>query len=87
MRKGRENKMKVIVKVWNGSKYEAASEVCERLTYDIKDFEIIHKADDHDIEANFAPEELDPCDEYLRLYLEDGNTATFRNSRVDMFRW
>ena len=79
--------MKVIVKVWNGSKYEAVSEVCERLTYNIKDFEIIHKADDADIEANFTPEELDPYDEYLRLYLEDGNTATFRNSRVDMFRW
>ena len=52
--------MKVIVKVWNGSKYEAASEVCERLTYNIKDFENIHKADDTDIEANFTPEELDP---------------------------
>ena len=79
--------MKVIVKVWNGSKYNAESEVCERLTYDIKDFSIIHKADDEDIEANFTPEELDPYDEYLRLYLEDGNTATLRNSRVDMFRW
>ena len=75
--------MKVIVKVYNGSKYSAASQVIDRITYDIDNFSVMNKADFEDIEVN----ELDPHDEYLRLQLTNGNTATFRNSFVDMFRW
>ena len=79
--------MKVIVKVYDGSKYERESKKIAELEYDIEGFEIIHSADDEDIERNYTEEELDPYDEYLKIYLEDGETATFRNSRVDMFRW
>lgn len=32
-----------------------------------------------------AEEDMDKYDEYLRLYLADGNTATFNNSNVDLF--
>ena len=79
--------MKVIVKVYNGSKYEESSEKIAEIKYDIAGFEIIHSADDEEILRNYSEEELDPNDEYLRLNLENGETATFRNSRVDMFRW
>lgn len=79
--------IKVDVKIYDGVKYEASSKVAKRVTYEIERFEIIHEADDKDIRANYTDEELDPFDEYLRLYLADGETATFRNSYVDMFRW
>jgi len=77
--------MKVELKVYDGVKYEISSQVKSRLTYDMDRFEIIHAADDENIEANFTEEELDPFDEYLVLHLTDGDTATFRNSYCDLF--
>lgn len=79
--------MKVYLKIYNRPKYNAEAEVINKIDYDIKDFKIIHEADNKDIRANYTDEELDINDEYLELYLTNGETATFRNSYVDLFKW
>lgn len=76
--------MKVTVEVYNGVKYERSSEVVAEVKYDIKGFEV------KEIPAEEILKEFDETDdynEYLILTLADGDTATFRNSYVDMFRF
>ena len=75
--------MKVELRIYEGIKYEATEEMV-RVQYDITGFEVtdgkgaeIEKTDGSCI---------DEYDEYLILHLADGDTATFRNSHVDMFR-
>lgn len=75
--------MKVTVKVYNGSKYEAASETIAKVDYEISSYEV------KEIPASEILKEFDETDEYneyLILTMKDGETATFRNSRVDLFR-
>lgn len=75
--------MKVIVKVYNGVKYDAESEKIAEVTYNVKGFEV------KEIPANEILKEFDETDEYneyLILTMADGETATFRNSHVDLFR-
>lgn len=75
--------MKVTVKVYNGDKYESASETVARINYEIKSYEV------KEIPAEEILKEFDETDEYneyLILTMADGETATFRNSRVDLFR-
>ena len=79
--------MRVYLKIYDRPKYYEEAELINVVNYDIKDFRIIHEADNKDIRANFTDEELDINDEYLELQLTDGDTATFRNSYVDLFKW
>lgn len=75
--------MKVTVKVYNGSKYEAESKVIAKVDYEISGYEV------KEIPASEILKEFDETDEYneyLILTMKDGETATFRNSHVDMFR-
>ena len=75
--------MKVIVKVYNESKYESTSEVIAKIDYEIKGYEV------KEIPADEILKEFDETDEYneyLILTMADGETATFRNSHVDLFR-
>ena len=72
------------IKIYEGVKY--TSERGERITHEykgIKFWEIVTDEDAEEIEANGL---IDEHHEYLVLHFEDGNTATFRNSHVDMFR-
>ncbi len=79
--------MRVYLKIYDRPKYYEEAELINVIDYDIKDFRIIHEVDNKDIRANFTDEELDINDEYLELQLTDGDTATFRNSYVDLFKW
>lgn len=75
--------MKVTVKVYNGSKYEVASETIAKVDYEISSYEV-KEIPASEILKVF--DETDEYNEYLILTLKDGETATFRNSHVDMFR-
>ena len=75
--------MKVKVKVYDICKYNENSKKVAEADYDIESFEVLN-GDQVDI-ASCGNDE-DDFDEYLVLHLTDGETSTFRNSRVDLFR-
>ena len=75
--------MKVTVKVYDGIKYESTSKKIAQIDYEIKGYEV------KEIPAEEILKEYDETDEYneyLILTMADGETATFRNSHVDLFR-
>lgn len=74
--------MKVLVKVYDGCKYEASSKKVAEVEYTIKGFQIVNG---ESLDLNGLGD-LDEYDEYLVITHEDGETSTFRNSHVDMFR-
>ncbi len=75
--------MKILVKVYDKSKYEADAEIVHEQEYNnVLCWEVLSG-------KQFRVgvyDELDENDEYLRLYFADGTTSTFRNSHVDLFR-
>ena len=75
------------IELYSECKYTASEEVFEnsiRHQYkDITNWEIVTDEDAEEIEANGL---IDEHHEYLVLHFADGETATFRNSHVDMFR-
>lgn len=75
--------MKVKVKVYDGCKYHEESKKVAEAFYDIESFEVLD-GDQVDI-SSFGDDE-DDFDEYLVLHLVGGETSTFRNSKVDLFR-
>ena len=78
---------KVIVKVYDGVKYDIKSEVTNRAEYNIEGYKVVSGgAEAEKIESEYG-NDLDEFHEYLVLDLGNGETATFRNSHVDMFRW
>ena len=78
---------KVIVKVYSGVKYDITSEVTNRVEYEIAGFKVVSGGKEaEEIESQYG-NDLDEYHEYLVLDLGNGETATFRNSHVDMFRW
>lgn len=78
-----EETVAVRVKVYDGSKYESESKKIADVDYMVKGFEV-KKIPPDEILKEF--DETDEYDEYLILTMADGETATFRNSRVDLFR-
>ena len=83
----------VEIEVYSECKYKAAElghmDVFEnsiKVDYSIENWEIITGEDARDIEVETDEDGIDEHHEYLVLHLTDGNTATFRNSYVDMFR-
>lgn len=81
--KRKELKMRVSVKVYDGVKYEKNSKVIAKTEYEISSYEV-KEIPASEILREF--DETDEYDEYLILTLKNGETATFRNSRVDLFR-
>lgn len=76
--------MKVTVKIYDECKYFKGSKVVARLDYEITNYRILSGYDKEISSADF--DEPDMHNEYLHLELASGETATFRNSYVDMFR-
>lgn len=78
-----------IVEVYSECKYTANKEVFENakeVRYnDIKCWEIVSGDDATEIENETDSSCIDDCHEYLVLHFVNGETATFRNSYVDMF--
>lgn len=76
------------IELHEGVKYEMTEEDFENDTIEIKynnveAFEVVYGEGAKEIEAE--GNEIDEYHEYLVLYMDNGETATFRNSHVDMF--
>ncbi len=78
--------MKVKVKVYDGVKYKEESKKVAEIEYQIEGFEVV--TGDRAIEIGLETDEnsRDEYNEYLVLDLGNGETVTFCNSHVDMFR-
>ena len=75
--------MNVLVKVYDGSKYDAASEkVAETRYNDVVSLDVKDISDDEILKVC---DEVDKYGEYAILTFADGTTSTFRNSHVDIF--
>ena len=79
--------IKVIVKVYDGVKYDIKSEVKNRVEYNIEGYKVISGGAEAEAIESECGNDFDEFHEYLVLDLGNGETATFRNSHVDMFRW
>lgn len=79
--------MKVKVKVYDGVKYNADSKKVAEVEYQIKGYEVVTGSRATEIGLSTDENSRDEFNEYLVLELENGETATFCNSHVDMFRW
>ena len=79
-------KATVTLDITTGVKYEADSGEETTVTYTgLTQWSIITGEDALGIEADLSEDEKDEYHEYLVLEFNDGTTATFRNSHVDMF--
>lgn len=78
--------MKVKVRVYDGVKYNAESEKVADVEYEVEGFEVV--TGDRATEIGLTTDEnsRDEYNEYLVLGLGNGDTATFCNSHVDLFR-
>lgn len=79
----------VEVEVYGACKYTASEEAfanSKTVQYEIKSWEIVTGDDATEIESETDNSCIDDFHEYLVLNLTNGETATFRNSYVDMFR-
>lgn len=77
--------MNVKIKVYDQSKYNAESQEVAEVEYqNIKGFEV-KIIEDEEI-YNMGFDDVDENKEYLILTTEDGETSTFRNSLIDLFR-
>ena len=79
----------VEIEVYGECKYTATAETFEnsiKVEYkNVINWEIITGKDAEEIESMTDEDGTDDLHEYLVLNLENGDTATFRNSYVDMF--
>lgn len=84
---------KATLDVYEECKYTAAElgheevfENCKQVKYDnVEYIEIVDGADAEEIEAETDGSCIDDMHKYLVIHFTDGQTATYRNSYVDMF--
>lgn len=80
-------KMDVKVKVYNGVKYEKDSKKVAEVEYkNIKGFEVVTGEKATMIGLETDENSRDEYNEYLIITLDNGETSTFCNSHVDLFR-
>ena len=79
--------MNVKVKIYNGVKYNVNSEkTAEVKYYNIKGYEVVTGDKATEIGLETDENSRDKYNEYLIITLENGETSTFCNSHVDLFR-
>ena len=79
-------KVTVEIEVHEALKWEVTQEDEKVVTYSgIKAWSIISDEDAAEIESMADASGIDEYHEYLVLHIANGETATFRNSHVDMF--
>ena len=79
--------MNVKVKFYDGVKYDATSEKVAEVEYNnIRGYEVVTGDRATEIGLETDGNSRDVYNEYLIITLDNGETATFRNSYVDMFR-
>lgn len=79
--------MTLLVTEFDGNKRDIKSEVVDETVYrNCKGYEVVKKKVDELANWGVDNENKDVNDEYLIITLEDGNTATFFNSNVALFR-
>ena len=76
--------MKVKLKVYDGVKYWDGTQKVAEVNYDIQGYEV-KQIPDEDIAA-MGFDTVDEFEEYLILTLKSGETSTFCNSHVDLFK-
>ena len=75
--------MKCYIKGYNKSKYEADAEKIFQYDLEIEEFEVVTGEEN----LNCEVDEPDYFHEYLVIYFADGSRTTYKNSRVDLFRY
>lgn len=79
--------LNVKVKVYSGVKYDLSNEKVTEVEYkDIEGFEVVTGERATEIGSMTDEESKDEYNEYLVITFKDGQTATFCNSHVDLFR-
>ena len=79
--------LNVKVIVYAGVKYDLSNKKVGEVEYkNIKGFEVVNGEKATEIESMIDDVSKDEYNEYLVINLKDGQTATFRNSHVDLFR-
>lgn len=78
--------MNVKVKIYDGVKYLPTSENVAEVEYEIESFKVVTGDEATEIGLSTDESSRDEYNEYLVLTLTDGDTSTFRNSHVDLFR-
>ena len=79
--------LNVKVKVYSGVKYDLSNEKVVEVEYkDIEGFEVVTGERATEIGSMTDEESKDEYNEYLVITFKDGQTATFCNSHVDLFR-
>ena len=79
--------MDVKVKIYNGVKYNKDSEKVAEVEYkNIQSFKVVCGERATNIGLETDENSRDEFNEYLVITLEDGETSTFCNSHVDLFR-
>ena len=79
--------LNVKVKLYNGVKYNLENEKISAIVYNnIRGYEVVTGESATQIGLETDENSRDEFNEYLIITLENGETATFCNSHVDMFR-
>lgn len=79
--------LNVKVKVYSGVKYDLSNEKVTEVEYkNIEGFEVVTGERATEIGSMTDEESRDEYNEYLVITFKDGQTATFCNSHVDLFR-
>lgn len=74
---------KVTIEITDRPKYEKGAVVVDEIRYtDVEGFEVISGDRSAEIEQMI---DIDDNHEYLRIYMKDGETATFRNSYAILY--